>query len=864
LPELDALAFGDVAVTEPDRLPPWAHSLRAALARAAPGSPPARPFWLFEQDARDWLVTTASRLGIELAGSAVEDLVAALGVRLARACAAVLGHELATAPELAKLSRALGAAPAPLRGGGDAWSERFSFLPGLARVVGVVYHNWKEASAELLLRLDNDLGSIVQELLAGRAPGAVVRVQPDTGDLHGGGRSVALLTFSSGDVVVYKPKDLRIAKAFIELCAELNQTLSAARLPVRRLLALGSHAWEEAIPWEPCANARELGQFDLTLGMLLRLFQLLDARDLWLDNLIAHRDQPVFIDLETLLQPRGQADPRRFPDVSALRVAADLLEDSVAPLSLLAMPTPLADGVEAEELGVLAPPGDHRTPFRFHYSSSGSLRPPNLSADGFITFHHTAHSPVPVGTARDAAAAAARILDGYRVLLGADHPLAPSLVAEYLGYAGPGGSTLDPTMRQAAVDHLDSLLLALEDGTLPDDPALAVHIANVLGAWRAPRTTVCRLMNQAMSHGPLDQLAPHGIVTSWAAIALVCVDELQLAEVIADGSGVAALNTGSIHGRGLAAFARALVSVELGVLDPAVRDAHTALDLASSAVPTAVVWSAALLMTALRQRGDLTAAQRTVAVVERAAEEATARGIGLQARAELQLALGRPEDAWRDALSAATALDRDKLRDHPLSPWRLAAASAGAQLGRHDQAVEYADEELSLARRAGAPRSIGRALVTRAALAARKNEELELLEEAVEVLVGSSARLVHAHALQRLGSARLASGLRTAARESLLEALELAEICGAPPLAETVRGELRCLGIRPRRAARSGVASLTPRERRIVKLAVACRTNREIARELHITTSTVEYHLTRAYRKLGVRSRSELRASNAL
>ncbi|HJD78027.1 MAG TPA: helix-turn-helix transcriptional regulator, partial [Corynebacterium pollutisoli] len=44
----------------------------------------------------------------------------------------------------------------------------------------------------------------------------------------------------------------------------------------------------------------------------------------------------------------------------------------------------------------------------------------------------------------------------------------------------------------------------------------------------------------------------------------------------------------------------------------------------------------------------------------------------------------------------------------------------------------------------------------------------------------------------------------------------------------------------------------------IAKLVAEGATNREVARELFLSSKTVEYHLTRVYRKLGVRTRNEL------
>jgi DNA-binding NarL/FixJ family response regulator len=77
-------------------------------------------------------------------------------------------------------------------------------------------------------------------------------------------------------------------------------------------------------------------------------------------------------------------------------------------------------------------------------------------------------------------------------------------------------------------------------------------------------------------------------------------------------------------------------------------------------------------------------------------------------------------------------------------------------------------------------------------------------------------------------------------------------------LAKHVRSELYAAGARPRSSARSGVGSLTASELRVASLATEGRTNRDIAQALYVTPKTVEVHLSSTYRKLGIRSRSDL------
>jgi DNA-binding CsgD family transcriptional regulator len=194
--------------------------------------------------------------------------------------------------------------------------------------------------------------------------------------------------------------------------------------------------------------------------------------------------------------------------------------------------------------------------------------------------------------------------------------------------------------------------------------------------------------------------------------------------------------------------------------------------------------------------------------------------------------------------------------------WRSPAALALHQLGQQEDARQLAGEELELARAWGAPRALGAALRA-AGLIEGGEDGLALLEEGLQVLNESSARLEHAKARTELGAALRRANRRAQAREQLRQAVELATICGATDLAARAERELLATGARPRRIALSGVESLTPSERRVAELAATGPTNREIAQTLFVTQRTVEVHLTSIYRKLGISSRSQLAAALA-
>jgi len=222
---------------------------------------------------------------------------------------------------------------------------------------------------------------------------------------------------------------------------------------------------------------------------------------------------------------------------------------------------------------------------------------------------------------------------------------------------------------------------------------------------------------------------------------------------------------------------------------------------------------------------------------------------------------------WQRRFAEAEADFRELGRRHerwgitrPSPPWRSATALALVGSGRAEEAVELAAEELELAHVWDTPKSIS--FATRALALARGGEEaIAGLEKSVSLLEGTPWRLDRARARCDLGAALRRAGRRRDAREALTLAMDEAHACGAAPLAELAAEELRASGARPRRRAISGRDALTPSELRVAALAAEGRTNREIAEELFVTLATVETHLGRSYRKLGISGRGELAAT---
>ena len=102
------------------------------------------------------------------------------------------------------------------------------------------------------------------------------------------------------------------------------------------------------------------------------------------------------------------------------------------------------------------------------------------------------------------------------------------------------------------------------------------------------------------------------------------------------------------------------------------------------------------------------------------------------------------------------------------------------------------------------------------------------------------------------------AGRRIDAREQLRAARETFERIGAEPWAERARGELRASGETLRRRDPFEAEELTPQELQIALQVADGKTNKEVGAALFLSHKTVEFHLSRVYRKLDTRSRAEL------
>ncbi|MFC8452123.1 type 2 lanthipeptide synthetase LanM [Kitasatospora sp. NPDC057223] len=262
-----------------------------------------------------------------------------LAQRLAKAAARTLVVELAAARDAGDLSGATGAdrfADFTARAGTRAGLARlFAGYPVLARLMARTCRHTARSGAELLARLAADRREIAEELFGGRDPGPLADVELGLGDLHQQGRSVAVLRFAGGGSAVYKPRPVGQHALLDGMAGWLDTKVAGLGLRTPRWVAGNGYGWLEFIDHRACRSLTEIDRFHRRQGALVALAYTLEGVDLHCENLLAHGDQPVLVDVETLLHPVLREGGTTLPDPATAAHASSVHRTCLLPQLLM-------------------------------------------------------------------------------------------------------------------------------------------------------------------------------------------------------------------------------------------------------------------------------------------------------------------------------------------------------------------------------------------------------------------------------------------------------------------------------------------------------------------------------------------------
>jgi DNA-binding CsgD family transcriptional regulator len=250
---------------------------------------------------------------------------------------------------------------------------------------------------------------------------------------------------------------------------------------------------------------------------------------------------------------------------------------------------------------------------------------------------------------------------------------------------------------------------------------------------------------------------------------------------------------------------------------------------------------------------------QAVGTIEAARRDVVRRGegagltIGHWAMALLYNGAGRYEDALAPAQRAADASHEQFLRN-----WGLVElVEAAARSGRQEAGVDALRRLTEAVSASSTDWGLGVEARSKALLAADRGAE-SLYQEAIDRLERTRMRVDLARSRLAYGEWLRRERRRLDAREQLRRAHQLFTEFGMGAFAERARAELEATGEHVRKRVAGARDDLTPQEAQISRLVADGATNVEIAARLFISANTVDYHLRKTYRKLGVKSRTQL------
>jgi DNA-binding CsgD family transcriptional regulator len=225
----------------------------------------------------------------------------------------------------------------------------------------------------------------------------------------------------------------------------------------------------------------------------------------------------------------------------------------------------------------------------------------------------------------------------------------------------------------------------------------------------------------------------------------------------------------------------------------------------------------------------------------------------------LELGQGGIEPAIRHLESVRAFSEQHGLAEPNIVHWQADLVEAYARAGRTDAAHELLAALDRQAQDTGGRWALGTAARCRGLLTDDSPDDC--FDVAVEHLQAVPAPFEIARTHLCRGERLRRAGRRTAARRALRLAIDRFDRLGAHAWTDRARVELRASGANPRRRhSGAGHDQLTAHELQVALIVANGASNREAAAALFLSPKTIEFHLAHVYRKLGVRTRTQLAA----
>lgn len=204
------------------------------------------------------------------------------------------------------------------------WKNLGQLFPVLGEVLPLQKNNIQKLYEKILRSYKNDTVDLFNNGLIQHNDEEIQDIKIGEGDFHNGA-STAIIDFENNNLV-YKPTNGAISSPFFQLLDWINDSFSLGNYKYH-ILNKNQYHWQEFVTEQPCNTEEEIKKYYERAGYLSCVLYLLNATDFHAENLIANSDSVVFIDHETIIQPKindrvkiifGESDLDKYNDVDPL------------------------------------------------------------------------------------------------------------------------------------------------------------------------------------------------------------------------------------------------------------------------------------------------------------------------------------------------------------------------------------------------------------------------------------------------------------------------------------------------------------------------------------------------------------------
>lgn len=212
--------------------------------------------------------------------------------------------------------------------------EVYLNYPELCRILDIKTKQSLEYIEKIINDTSRELKSIEEKINNSSSLGKIKTILLGEGDTHNNGKTVAKIIFENNKIIMYKPHSLKIDEKYSELIKWINNIFKDKdkELYACKVHTIEDAGWSEYVQYKGCDKTEDIKSFYYKIGKLLCILHSLNGNDMHNENIIAYGNNPVLIDLETLIHPDIEDNNTAE---SAMEIAYKYFKDSVINTHLL-------------------------------------------------------------------------------------------------------------------------------------------------------------------------------------------------------------------------------------------------------------------------------------------------------------------------------------------------------------------------------------------------------------------------------------------------------------------------------------------------------------------------------------------------